>query len=202
MLMLSQIVNYVPRVLLASIRNNGGCPCPRCLIPKVWIQNLGMVRDRQQRLTLQRLDDQGRQYKIAKARHLIYKHNYAVDSSAVDKLLKPESLVPTSVRCTWYIYYMSTDRALECILRKTSLWRILLLCYIGRWFATWVWIGCMESIIYAFDTHSGISEPRVGEWAGLSVRGARCFAGVADIHGIQLQTGAYFQSRHYQKVLV
>lgn len=28
------------------------------------------------------------------------------------------------------------------------------------------------------------------------------FAGMADIHGIQLQTGAYFRSRHHQKVLV
>lgn len=106
MLTLSQIVNCVHRVLLASIRKNGGCPCPRCLIPKARIQNLGMVRDRQQRSTLQRLDDQGRQYKIEKARHLIYERNYAVDSSAVNKLLKAESLVPTSVRCTRYILYV------------------------------------------------------------------------------------------------
>ena len=70
---------------------------------------------------------------------------------------------------------MSTDRALECVLRKTSLWRISFLCYIGHWFATWIWIGCMESLIYAFDTHPGISEPRAGERARLSVREAGCF---------------------------
>jgi hypothetical protein len=78
----------------------GLCPCPRCLIPKQRIQNLGMALDRKQRSTLQRVNDRGRQIKIAKARSLIYEHNYAVDSAAVEKLLKDQSLVPTLVRWT------------------------------------------------------------------------------------------------------
>lgn len=85
------------RVLLASTRNRGSCPCPRCLIPIDRIQNLGMPHDRQQRLALQRVDDERRQFLIANARRLIYEKNYAVDSKSLNKLLAEESLVPTSV---------------------------------------------------------------------------------------------------------
>lgn len=85
------------RVLLASIRNLGGCPCPRCLIPKERIHNLGMFRDRQQRASLQRVNNNQLQVKIQAARRFIYEKNYAVDSKAVETLLKDESLVPTLV---------------------------------------------------------------------------------------------------------
>lgn len=75
----------------------GACPCPRCLIPKARIHNLGMTRDRQQRKTLRRVDSVDRRAKVATARSLIYENNYAVDSAGVERLLKEESLVPTAV---------------------------------------------------------------------------------------------------------
>jgi hypothetical protein len=75
----------------------GYCPCPRCLIPKNRFQNLGMARDRQQRLTLARTDDHDRRSKVAEARRLIYEKNYAVNSRTLDKILQDQSLVPTSV---------------------------------------------------------------------------------------------------------
>ncbi|KAH7919882.1 hypothetical protein BV22DRAFT_1022211, partial [Leucogyrophana mollusca] len=87
--------DYPEKILLACIRNRGGCPCPRCLIPLCRIQNLGMTRDMSQRKTLARLDDGHRQAAISNARKLIYEQGYAVDSAAVDRLLKPHSLVPT-----------------------------------------------------------------------------------------------------------
>jgi len=61
------------------------------------IPNLGMARDRQQRSTLKRSDNIHRQAKVNSARKLIYEQNYTVGSTAVEKLLKDESLVPTSV---------------------------------------------------------------------------------------------------------
>jgi|SRR5882762_1498976 hypothetical protein len=85
------------RIILASIRKMGYCPCPRCLIPKDRIRNLGMARDRQQRLTLARVDDETKRFVIANSRRLIYERNYAVDSSALERILKDQSLVPTSV---------------------------------------------------------------------------------------------------------
>jgi hypothetical protein len=61
------------------------------------IQNLGMLRDIKQRETLARVDDEARRRKVETARDIVYERNYAVDSTAVEALLKEESLVPTSV---------------------------------------------------------------------------------------------------------
>jgi hypothetical protein len=88
------------RVLLASIRSKGACPCPRCLIPLSRIQNLGMKLDMKQRCTLARMDDENRRSKINTARDIIYNKNFAINSKYVEALLKQESLVPTDVSAT------------------------------------------------------------------------------------------------------
>jgi hypothetical protein len=85
------------RILIASIRNLGLCPCPRCLIPLNRVHNLGMVRDMNQRKTLARVDDIHRQSKITAARRVIYEKHYQVDSTAVENLLQEESWVPNEV---------------------------------------------------------------------------------------------------------
>lgn len=85
------------RTLLATIRDQGRCPCPRCLIPMSRVHNLGMPRDMQQRETLARVDDDTRRGKVCEARDIIYKQKYAVDNENVEAILQGESLVPTSV---------------------------------------------------------------------------------------------------------
>ena len=90
-------LSRLKRILLTSIRNLGACPCPRCLIPLARVHNLGMARDVSQRTTLMRIDNARRRNNVATARQLIYEKNYLVNSAAVEDLLKPESLVPTSV---------------------------------------------------------------------------------------------------------
>jgi hypothetical protein len=85
------------RVLIASIRNLGRCPCPRCLIPLSQAKDLGTKSDILQRRSLIRTNTQIRQENVAAARQLIYERNYAVDNVHVNALLKDESLVPTSV---------------------------------------------------------------------------------------------------------
>jgi len=82
---------------MCSIRNMGGCPCPRCLIPMESMHLIGTKRDTKQRTTLARIDNLSRQAKVGSARRLIYESNFAVDCAAVERLLKPESLVPTAV---------------------------------------------------------------------------------------------------------
>ena len=57
-----------------------------------------MTRDRAQRVTMARIDDEKRQFMIDTARRLIYRKNYLVHGAAVEDLLKPTSLVPTAVR--------------------------------------------------------------------------------------------------------
>lgn len=61
------------------------------------LQNLGKRLDMKQCLSLARVDNEDRKRKVQTARRIIYEKNYAVNSEAVEKLLKEESLVPTSV---------------------------------------------------------------------------------------------------------
>lgn len=84
------------RVLIATIRQLGGCPCPRCLIQTAQLHNVGMSCDRRGRSTLAR-SNTSRSELVAAACSLIYNKNYGVDSTGVETLLKPHSWVPTSV---------------------------------------------------------------------------------------------------------
>lgn len=94
-------LSFSSRVLMSSIRNLGGCPCPRCKIPLSEVHLVGTKKDRSKRLILARKDDVDRQYAIHSARMGIYdpiaRDFFAVDSAFVEHKLKPESLVPTSV---------------------------------------------------------------------------------------------------------
>jgi hypothetical protein len=77
----------------------GGFPCPRCLMPKDRMHLIGTKQDQKQRLALGRVDSPSYRAKISNARQLIYENNFAVDSAPVQRILKPESLVPTEVSC-------------------------------------------------------------------------------------------------------
>ena len=56
-----------------------------------------MKLNMKQRKSRARVDDAHRQCIVAAARRIIYEKNYAVNSEAVENLLKEESLVPISV---------------------------------------------------------------------------------------------------------
>lgn len=84
-------------MILASIRNKGKCPCPRCLIPLSDAHRLGTLSDRSKRTTLARVDDAARRHSVNTARDIIYNRGFAVDCDAVEELLGKESLVPTKV---------------------------------------------------------------------------------------------------------
>jgi hypothetical protein len=83
------------RVLLATIRDKGLCPCPRCLIPKVKTDLMGQVRDLAQRISHARniLYDV-----VQTARRSIYQLAIPINGAAVEQLLRPTSSVPTVVR--------------------------------------------------------------------------------------------------------
>ncbi|KZP03709.1 hypothetical protein FIBSPDRAFT_672759, partial [Athelia psychrophila] len=87
--------DYPEKVLISTIRDMGGCPCPRCLIPKHLIPGLGTESDVKWRTESTRKDDAPRREKVEAARELIYNRGYVVNSSRVDELLKAESYVPT-----------------------------------------------------------------------------------------------------------
>ncbi|KAJ7076247.1 hypothetical protein B0H15DRAFT_790815 [Mycena belliarum] len=87
--------DYPEKVLLATLRDMGKCPCPRCKIAKEDIPDLGTDADAKVRVDAIRRDDSLRREKVAAARKLIYEDGYVVNSARVEDLLKSESLVPT-----------------------------------------------------------------------------------------------------------
>jgi hypothetical protein len=82
------------RALLATIRDKGLCPCPRCLVPKSKLDQTGTKRDSKFRLRNDRtyLFDH-----VLIARNAIYKSAASITGSAVNRLLKATSSVPTLV---------------------------------------------------------------------------------------------------------
>lgn len=82
------------RVLLATIRDGGMCPCPRCLVPKSEMYLMGFVRDISARIS------KVRKYfgdSVRAARRHIYHSAYAIGSDKVNDVLKQTSSVPTLV---------------------------------------------------------------------------------------------------------
>ncbi|KAF9539268.1 hypothetical protein CPC08DRAFT_651222 [Agrocybe pediades] len=86
--------DYPEKILLATIRPLGRCPCPRCLIEKRRIDGLGTKADDQRRAHL-RVDTAQRRGKVENSRRWIYKHGRAVKSKKVEENLFEESYVPT-----------------------------------------------------------------------------------------------------------
>ena len=91
------------RILIASIRNRGRCPCPRCLIPLNRVHNIGMARDMAQRVTMPRVDDSQRRTRVSAAREIIYDKNMQVNCAAVEQLLQDMSWVPTAVCVVFFV---------------------------------------------------------------------------------------------------
>ena len=98
---------------MATIRDNGLFPCPRCLVSKSVLHLLGCSSDIAARV------EQTRTYLsklVTKARKLIYKDAKAINGSAVDDVLKGFSGVPTVVCCAPFIPYVNiVDGLIECI---------------------------------------------------------------------------------------
>ena len=82
------------RVLLATIRDNGLCPCPRCLMPKTHLDRLGWILDSAFRITNIR---HCLHKKVQAARDLVYRLGHATAGAGVNGLLKLTSSVPTVV---------------------------------------------------------------------------------------------------------
>ncbi|KAJ3517693.1 hypothetical protein NMY22_g13906 [Coprinellus aureogranulatus] len=92
---LTYSADYPEKIILASIKNLGSCPCTRCSIKLKHTHRLGMISDRKNRSRLARVDDESRRDAVSKAREWIYTSNYSVTNERVVNLLKDLSFVPT-----------------------------------------------------------------------------------------------------------
>ncbi|KAI0313524.1 hypothetical protein OF83DRAFT_1175591 [Amylostereum chailletii] len=89
--------DYLERVKLATVRDKGQCPCPRCGVLMVNTQQLGTVADMNFRRMHQRVDGPARWDAVQKARRLIYEDGQGINSITVERLLQDKSWVPTEV---------------------------------------------------------------------------------------------------------
>lgn len=86
---------------MATIRDKGACPCPRCFITKDEIGKLGHQRDKERRFS------QARSYLsdvVNNAREHIYHKGFLVNSAGIERMLQPLSLVPTTVRLCQHLF--------------------------------------------------------------------------------------------------
>jgi hypothetical protein len=97
------------RILLAGIKFLGECLCPRCLIKKANVSEMGTEGNMNDCITLRHVDDQAHHNKIDRACKLIFQHGVPVDGKQVKSVLNSESLVPTHVSC-WYCIQISTNK--------------------------------------------------------------------------------------------
>lgn len=105
------------RVLIATIRDMGICPCPRCTIKKESFYTLGTTGDTADRISKARRDNDSFRSIVQEVRDNIYRKGYALHSvPGVEHLLKEESFVPTlvsnSIRCAWYSWLIIIP---ECV---------------------------------------------------------------------------------------
>ncbi|KAJ3809810.1 hypothetical protein F5876DRAFT_77388 [Lentinula aff. lateritia] len=102
--------DYPEKVLLAAIREQGLCVCPRCLCPKTLLDQMGTHRDFKLRMKKLRnfLVD-----KVTTAREYIYRKGYGIRSVYVEGLLKATSSVPTM---NAFVERLGVDFDISCML--------------------------------------------------------------------------------------
>lgn len=92
-------------MLLATVRDRGLCPCPRCLVPKPELDRLGQKKDDKGRITRARTycaDLINVPYLVQSARKSIYEKGFPVASAGIERVLRPLSLVPTTVSIIFF----------------------------------------------------------------------------------------------------
>jgi hypothetical protein len=106
------------RVLIATIKDMGVCPCPRCLTPKSFFSFLGLASDMNSRI------DNLRVYvmaKVVEARDYIYGWGNTVDGVKVENALGEGSWVPVLVgEMLSYRFLMSSHHLLAEPIRQEA----------------------------------------------------------------------------------
>jgi hypothetical protein len=82
------------------------------LILKSKIPLIGSKTDVKQRLNLVRVDSEERQRDVEDARRLMFEKGVNITSEKVEKILRPESLVPTRVCYRFYYHFHHHDSQL------------------------------------------------------------------------------------------
>ena len=89
------------RTLLACIKFLAQCPCPRCLIQKDKIGELGTTADRRRRENYPRQDNNSLWANIQMVRDWLYVKGMNITSVFIKCILGPNSLTATAVRIVY-----------------------------------------------------------------------------------------------------
>jgi Plavaka transposase len=85
------------RATIATIKAMGAAPCPRCLMKKCEMHDMGSEEDSMLRTIGARVDDANRQEQVRLAREKIFDEGYVVNSTKVGVHLKDDSMLPIDV---------------------------------------------------------------------------------------------------------
>ena len=105
---------------MAIVKFLGKCPCPRCILKKGQISELGIKRDANRRVKLARVDTPADQEIVEKARKHVFQGS-KVDGSKVGGGfigLDSESRVPT--RVSFFCIYLCTMTLTNCRILSPS----------------------------------------------------------------------------------
>ncbi|SJL13966.1 uncharacterized protein ARMOST_17418 [Armillaria ostoyae] len=83
--------DYPEKVLLASIKSLGRCLCPRCLVVKEKVLDMGMKRDLSNRQRNACVDCEQCQHEVEMVRRWIFERGYAVSSKRIENVLSKRS---------------------------------------------------------------------------------------------------------------
>ncbi|KAG2051626.1 hypothetical protein BDR06DRAFT_889558, partial [Suillus hirtellus] len=83
--------DYPEKVLIATIKDMGSCPCPRCLTPKSMFTSLGLLSDMRSRISSLRVYIATN---VIRAREFIYQGGNTVDGKKVEETLGGGSWAP------------------------------------------------------------------------------------------------------------
>ncbi|KZT55342.1 hypothetical protein CALCODRAFT_437337 [Calocera cornea HHB12733] len=86
--------DYPEKTLIATIKDLGGCPCPRCLVTLDNVRLLGTSRDLRTRAVRVREDTHTRQKRVIEAFNNIVVHGWPVESGRHHSMFKENSWVP------------------------------------------------------------------------------------------------------------
>jgi hypothetical protein len=86
------------------LRNNGGCPCHRCLVDKGDLGKLGAPTDNERDDQIRREDDQKELVDLARDE---ISSGFAVNGDRIDLHLKEQSLVPVHVSTSTTLIFKS-----------------------------------------------------------------------------------------------
>jgi hypothetical protein len=90
---------------MTCTKHLGRCLCPRCLVEKKYVSELGTLNDQRRRKHL-RIDSERMRSCIERARKLIFEKGRLVNGTAVARILGGQSLTPTRVSSSRREYFI------------------------------------------------------------------------------------------------